>query len=101
MKCRLAEANAVLSAWWKEYRDHLKMLKDRYREVKEIGQRSLEAAPSRQVASLQATSGPITGDVSVDDHPVANAKVGRNAPCPCGSGKKYKKCCWRRHALPV
>jgi uncharacterized protein len=20
-------------------------------------------------------------------------KVGRNAPCPCGSGKKYKKCC--------
>ncbi|MDK2820468.1 MAG: preprotein translocase subunit SecA [Clostridia bacterium] len=22
-----------------------------------------------------------------------NQKVGRNAPCPCGSGKKYKKCC--------
>jgi len=21
-------------------------------------------------------------------------KPGRNAPCPCGSGKKYKKCCW-------
>ena len=21
--------------------------------------------------------------------------VGRNDPCPCGSGKKYKKCCWR------
>ncbi|MBT8492606.1 MAG: SEC-C domain-containing protein, partial [Deltaproteobacteria bacterium] len=20
-------------------------------------------------------------------------KVGRNSPCPCGSGKKYKKCC--------
>ena len=20
-------------------------------------------------------------------------KVGRNDPCPCGSGKKYKKCC--------
>ena len=20
-------------------------------------------------------------------------KVGRNAPCPCGSGKKYKRCC--------
>ncbi len=26
--------------------------------------------------------------------PVVNtAKVGRNDPCPCGSGKKYKKCC--------
>jgi len=21
------------------------------------------------------------------------AKIGRNAPCPCGSGRKYKKCC--------
>ncbi len=25
--------------------------------------------------------------------PVHSEKVGRNAPCPCGSGKKYKKCC--------
>ena len=24
---------------------------------------------------------------------VKNEKVGRNDPCPCGSGKKYKKCC--------
>ena len=24
---------------------------------------------------------------------VKGVKVGRNAPCPCGSGKKYKKCC--------
>jgi tetratricopeptide (TPR) repeat protein len=23
-------------------------------------------------------------------------KIGRNAPCPCGSGKKYKKCCLRK-----
>ncbi len=25
--------------------------------------------------------------------PVQSAKIGRNDPCPCGSGKKYKKCC--------
>ena len=25
----------------------------------------------------------------------ATPKVGRNDPCPCGSGKKYKKCCGR------
>ena len=25
----------------------------------------------------------------------SSGKVGRNAPCPCGSGKKYKKCCGR------
>ena len=24
-----------------------------------------------------------------------NKKIGRNEPCPCGSGKKYKKCCGR------
>ena len=24
---------------------------------------------------------------------LASAKVGRNDPCPCGSGKKYKQCC--------
>ena len=32
-----------------------------------------------------------------DDAPIAfrrsEPKVGRNAPCPCGSGKKYKQCC--------
>jgi len=27
--------------------------------------------------------------------PSSGGKVGRNAPCPCGSGKKYKKCCGR------
>ncbi|MTW20687.1 zinc chelation protein SecC [Allochromatium palmeri] len=25
--------------------------------------------------------------------PMLSDKVGRNDPCPCGSGKKYKKCC--------
>lgn len=25
--------------------------------------------------------------------PAQHGKIGRNAPCPCGSGKKYKKCC--------
>jgi len=26
----------------------------------------------------------------------AEPKIGRNDPCPCGSGKKYKKCCMPR-----
>ena len=25
---------------------------------------------------------------------IKKSKIGRNDPCPCGSGKKYKKCCW-------
>jgi uncharacterized protein len=30
---------------------------------------------------------------SVFEPPRRAAKIGRNEPCPCGSGKKYKKCC--------
>ncbi|UCD91424.1 MAG: SEC-C domain-containing protein [Desulfobacterales bacterium] len=38
-----------------------------------------------------------SGDAPATKKPVKRAqkKVGRNAPCPCGSGKKYKKCCGR------
>ena len=32
---------------------------------------------------------------SEDRSPVTVPKVGRNAPCPCGSGKKYKRCHYR------
>ena len=32
-----------------------------------------------------------TGEPYVREEP----KIGRNDPCPCGSGKKYKKCCGR------
>ncbi len=36
------------------------------------------------------------GEESPKRQPVkAKKKVGRNEPCPCGSGKKYKKCCGR------
>lgn len=30
---------------------------------------------------------------------VKSEKVGRNEPCPCGSGKKFKKCCGLSAAL--
>ena len=29
----------------------------------------------------------------VKPRPLSVTKVGRNDPCVCGSGKKYKKCC--------
>jgi len=28
-------------------------------------------------------------------------KIGRNDPCPCGSGKKYKKCCLDSKSVPI
>lgn len=27
------------------------------------------------------------------------ARIGRNQPCPCGSGKKYKKCCYEKNNI--
>ena len=34
------------------------------------------------------------GDGTVTKKPVVKKdKIGRNDPCPCGSGKKYKNCC--------
>ena len=33
------------------------------------------------------------GDIQVQQVVRSGTKVGRNDPCPCGSGKKYKKCC--------
>ncbi|MEK6717428.1 MAG: SEC-C metal-binding domain-containing protein, partial [candidate division NC10 bacterium] len=44
--------------------------------------REREATPSR---SLRPAAAPAVA--------APRAKVGRNEPCPCGSGKKYKKCC--------
>jgi preprotein translocase subunit SecA len=52
--------------------------------------RSLERKQERQQRDLQYQTGPAQAEAP---KPVrAGAKVGRNDPCPCGSGKKYKKC---------
>jgi preprotein translocase subunit SecA len=51
------------------------------------------AAPEReQVAKPDMGVG---GDGSSPASPVKKKKIGRNDPCPCGSGKKYKNCCGR------
>jgi preprotein translocase subunit SecA len=52
--------------------------------------RSLERKQERQQRDLQYQTGPAQAEAP---KPVrTGAKVGRNDPCPCGSGKKYKKC---------
>lgn len=54
--------------------------------------RRREDVERQAVAKITATSS--GGDDSVKKEPVRKAKkVGPNDPCPCGSGKKYKKCC--------
>ena len=55
--------------------------------------RTQEEPKREQVAKPTTATG---GDGSDKKRPVrAGKKIGRNDPCPCGSGKKYKKCCGR------
>ena len=54
--------------------------------------RRQEDVERKAVAKVTATSS--GGDDTVKQAPVRKGKkVGPNDPCPCGSGKKYKKCC--------
>ncbi|MBE6974888.1 MAG: preprotein translocase subunit SecA [Ruminococcaceae bacterium] len=49
----------------------------------------------QRVAKEMATNAP--ADKTVKAQPIRKAsKVGPNDPCPCGSGKKYKKCCMQK-----
>jgi len=54
------------------------------------GQARRPAPPA--AAGGPAPAGPIVGGTP-GAAPAKPRKVGRNDPCPCGSGKKYKKCC--------
>jgi preprotein translocase subunit SecA len=53
-----------------------------------------EAAPTPVPARAQTATVHRTG-MAAARRPVGAQKTGRNDPCPCGSGKKYKKCCGR------
>ena len=51
-----------------------------------------DAYPRDRAASIESGAGKLAnffGDTFEREEP----KIGRNDPCPCGSGKKYKKCC--------
>jgi len=68
-----------------------------------------ENMPERRKQRFSMTRGPMEDAFSQDQQPQASRpgqgqpvqqtvkrdgrKIGRNEPCPCGSGKKYKKCC--------
>ena len=52
-----------------------------------------------RVAKVTGTSG--GSDETLKKEPVRrkSAKIGPNDPCPCGSGKKYKKCCYLKDKM--
>jgi len=51
--------------------------------------RNIQRKKERELAEIQF----VGGGTTTAQPAVKKKKVGRNDPCPCGSGKKYKKCC--------
>lgn len=64
-----------------------KSQEDRFHERREQGDAYRKQLPGEDEPELPPPVEPIHAD---------KKKVGRNDPCPCGSGKKFKQCCGRR-----
>ena len=60
-----------------------------------------EAAPVSEMAERQqaAIENSAQGDLKMEPIRNRSSKVGRNDPCPCNSGKKYKNCCMRKGGI--
>nr|WP_302666093.1 preprotein translocase subunit SecA [uncultured Agathobaculum sp.] len=61
--------------------------------------RTREEPKREQVAKETSAAGATDGSVKAEPKRVGK-KVGPNDPCPCGSGKKYKKCCYLKADNP-
>jgi preprotein translocase subunit SecA len=61
----------------------------------ETSARHDEARSATEIASQQAIEG--SQDIKVETIRNRGQRVGRNDPCPCGSGRKYKQCCMRKN----
>ncbi|MFH1784244.1 MAG: preprotein translocase subunit SecA [bacterium] len=63
-------------------------------KVRVAGERQ-ESAQLRRPAARPKSPGRPLDPKPAKQEAELNKKIGRNDPCPCGSGKKYKKCCGR------
>jgi hypothetical protein len=68
-------------------------------DIPELKKWERELAEPRRRSVTQRPSPPVLRrlDFASDVPPLSTrVKTGRNDPCPCGSGKKFKKCCWNK-----
>ena len=64
--------------------------------VRRVYQTKIQVTPER-VQAAKPTEARVAGNGPRQPRKVsAAAKIGRNDPCPCGSGKKYKNCCMNK-----
>jgi hypothetical protein len=82
--------------WRAEREEREKRYEERRAELAELGRR-YEAVTARGIDPFSEPGGegePV--EEKLTPQRLDQPKTGRNAPCPCGSGKKHKKCCGRR-----
>ena len=91
-----SEAKAILATWQEQYGSDFKDLRWRYEKVKEIARRSVP----RQTGVSGQTGVSRRNDSLPKAPATVGGRIGRNAPCPCGSGKKFKKCCGQNKDRP-
>lgn len=72
------------------YKTIEEILKDRRLKALVLDDFDDEAADERLRLAKAAFK---KSEESLPRPPASYARLGRNEPCPCGSGKKYKKCC--------
>lgn len=73
----------------KDLRDRLDVAERAVEIYKAVGNNPKTAELKSDIPHLKRN----TFARSTGTNPVTVEKTGRNDPCPCGSGKKYKKCC--------
>jgi preprotein translocase subunit SecA len=66
----------------------------------DVSAAAIDRGPGPQAAAAAQATTQSKGDDESRPEPIRHMgpKVGRNDPCPCGSGKKYKSCCMRNMA---
>jgi hypothetical protein len=92
-----SEAQTVFMALSAQKQDLKEKLKDRYKAMKEVGARLFgeKKGSKKKVKSGCRTIPPDSTrfDAPAMPPPSRGGAPGRNEPCPCGSGKKHKRCC--------
>jgi hypothetical protein len=85
---------------WRDERDELRLCRQTCEWLIEQGAESVSPARAlllAKAAELAGRFGDPEGFLTPAPRPAARGpRIGRNDPCPCGSGRKYKRCCLGR-----
>ena len=99
------EGMRIFEAMWDAVGDHVTDLVFRIEQLDEgfvgstwVDSRAVHDAPAAAGGGTTDQMQAVQNSENVKIEPIRNREeaVGRNDPCPCGSGKKYKQCCLRK-----